>query len=341
MSTDSITRSNQTTRSTDVFSLRENLPHCRAADACLTGAARVYLYQSAPSIFGFVRNLGDKGSPSSIVNRLGEHAASQAFDVQVFDNNRSEILYQPERETMLKFVSLIPGSSVNLWEQCDGFTAAMRTLFAACNLSLRPSKFGFRLPIPSRIRNGRAISEGREVFESKVDSNGVIERRQWFDFAFDRKTHVPFTALAFDRDRLNCARNRAVEFDFQFAYTLNAQGIASQFNAIAVTWERKAVEPTTRLEPRITRGLVPLHTKEERFESLVHPSKDILAARKVCEPEVARSANIFELVRLVVVVQRFLVAVIGVATFLQRAVIESAGFAKLSVECFRLEARRE
>jgi hypothetical protein len=209
-----------------VFSIRENLSHWRAADTCLTRAARVYLYQSAPSIFGFVRNLRDKGSPSSIVNRLGEHATSQAFDVQIFDNNSSEILYQPERETMLKFVPLISGSSVNLLEQCDGFTSAMRALFATCNPALRPSKARFRLSSPSRIRNGRAISKSREVFESKVNPNCVIEWRQRFGFALYGKAHVPLAALAFDRDRLDCACNRSMEFDFKFAHTLNAQNVS-------------------------------------------------------------------------------------------------------------------
>jgi hypothetical protein len=231
---------------------------------------------------------------------------------------------------------------VNLLEQCDGFTAAMRAFArAAGNLALCSAKPRFSLPIPSRIRNGRAISECREVFESKVNSNCIIERRQRLGVTFDRKIHVPFAALPFDRDRLNCARNRTMKFDFYFSDALNSKGIASEFYAIAVTGECNAVEPTTRLEPRITRGLVPLQPKEERFESLVYPSKDVLATGKVCEPQVARSANIFQLVRLVVVVQRLLVTSVRIATFLQSSVVESAGFSQLSVECFRLDAGRE
>jgi hypothetical protein len=96
LSRHNISRSKQTTRRAEVFSVGENFPHRFAADACLTGAARVYLYQSAPSIFGFVRNLTDKGSPRSILYRLSEHATRQAFDLQVFHNNRSEILNQAE-----------------------------------------------------------------------------------------------------------------------------------------------------------------------------------------------------------------------------------------------------
>ncbi len=136
MSTNYITRSNQTTRSANVLSVGESLAHCRAADAGLTGAARVYLDQSAPSIFSLVRNLTDKSSPTGIVNRLGKQAACHAFEVQIFDNNRSKILYQPEPETMLELGPLIPDSSVTLLEQYNCFAAAIR---------VKDSKEGLRL----------------------------------------------------------------------------------------------------------------------------------------------------------------------------------------------------
>jgi hypothetical protein len=155
LSTHYITRCNQTTRSADVFSIGENLSHPRTAEACLTGAARVYLDQSAPSIFGFVRNLRDKGSPRSIVYRLSQHATRQAFDVQVFDNYRSEILDQPEREPVLKFVPLIPDSSVNLLEQGDGLATTMRAL-------LGPSLFG-------RGENGLRLGHTNADGESLAD----------------------------------------------------------------------------------------------------------------------------------------------------------------------------
>jgi hypothetical protein len=94
LSTNYIPRSNRTTRRAKVLSVAESLSHCRVADACLTGAARVYLDQSAPSIFSFVRNLRDQSSPTGIVNRLGKQAACHALEVQIFDHNRSEILYR-------------------------------------------------------------------------------------------------------------------------------------------------------------------------------------------------------------------------------------------------------
>jgi len=195
LSTNNITRSNQTTRSANMLSVGEKFWHCRAANACLTGAARVYLYQSAPSIFGFVRNLRDKGSPTSIVNRLGKHTACHAFDIQVFDSNRSEILYQPERETMLELVPLIPDSSVNLREQRDGFAPPIRSFLTPCNFPLRSTSTGFGLPMPSRVWNSRTISESREVFEPQVNSDCIVERRQALGFAFNRDADLPLAAL--------------------------------------------------------------------------------------------------------------------------------------------------
>ena len=341
MGTNHITRSNQATGSADVFSVRESLRHRSSAEACLTGAARVYLQQIAPSIFGFVRNLGDKGSPGSIVNRLGKHAASQALGLQVFDNNRSEVFNQPERKAMLKLIPLIPDSSVNLWKQGNRFVPPVRALLAACNLSLRSTKTGFRLPIESGIRNRRALAEGREIFESHVDSNCVVERGKGLGFAFDREAHVPLAALTLDGNGLTRARYRTRKFDLYFSDALNSKRVACESDSIPVTREGDAIQPTPRLESRKACLLLSLHTKEKRLEGFVYPPKNILAAREVRKTQVAGGSNIFQLVRLVVIVQRLLVTSIRVATFLQRAVVQSAGFAKLSVEYFRLEVCRK
>jgi len=340
LSTNYITRSKQTTRSADVFSVGERLAHCGSADACLTRTARVYLYQIAPSVFGFVRNLSEKGSPCSIVNRLGEHAASQAFDIQVFDNNRSEILNQPERQTMLELVPLIPDSSVNFLEQCNRFTPTLRAFLAARNLSLRSTKTRLSLLIETRIRNGRIVSECREVFEANINSDCVVERRQRFGFAFEREADVPLAALALHRDGLNLARNGAVQFHFDYSDALHAEHVAVQADAIAVTGKRNAVEATTRFESRIARFFVTLHSAEERLEGLVHAAENILAARKVRQTQITRSADFLQLIRLRVVVDGDALFPRS-AAFLQSTIVQAAGFAQLPVECFRLEACRE
>ncbi len=338
MSTNYITRSNQTTRSANVLSVGESLSHCRAADAGLTGAARVYLDQSAPSIFSFVRNLRDKSSPTGIVNRLGKHAACHAFEVQIFDNNRSEILYQPERETMLELLPLIPDSSVNLLEQYNCFAAAIRAFLAPCNLALGASKARFSLSIPSWIRYRWTIRERSEVFQPQVNSNRGVERGQWLGFACNREADVPFAAFAFDRHRLNLARNRAMQLDCNFSNTLNAKNISGEFDAIAVTRKSDAIETASRFESRIARFITALHSAKESLESPVHAPKNILAAAKVCQTQVTRCADFFQLIRLRVVVDRNSLFP-RIATFLQRCMVQAAGFSQLSVESIRLGAR--
>jgi len=306
----------------------------------LTGAARVYFDQSAPSIFSFVRNLGDKSSPSSIVNRLAKQAASQAFNVQVFDNNRSEVLNQPEGETMLKFVPPVSDSSVNLWKQCNGLATAMRALLAAGNLPLRAAKSGFGLPIPARVWNWRAIRESRKIFQTQVHSDCVIERWQGLGFAFNREAYVPLTEFALSGDRFNRARHRTVPLDFDRSDALNTKHLAVQFDAVAVTGKRDAIEATAGLESRIARFFAALHATKERRKGFVHAAQNVLAATKVRQTQVTRSANFLQLIGLRVVVDRHALLP-SVATFLQSRVIESAGFSQLSVESVRLEARCE
>jgi hypothetical protein len=274
------------------------------------------------------------------VNRLGEHATRQAFDVQVFDNNRSEVLNQPERETVLKFVPLVSYSSVNLLKQCNGFATAMRAFLASGNLPLRAAKSGFGLPIPARVWNWRAISESRKIFQTQINSDCVVKGWQGLGFAFNREAHVPLAAFALHGDRFNRARNGAVQLDFALPDTLNTEHVASEPDAITVTGERDAVEATARLESRESGLLMPLHAKKERFVRLVHAAKNILAAREIRKSQIASSTNFLQLIRLRVVVDRDTLLP-RIPTFLQRTVVQAAGFAQLSVESVRLEARRE
>src|SRR6202040_2175052 len=99
-----ITRSNQPASGADVLSIREFLPRLSSAGAGLTGATRLNQLQRAPGAFGLVRKFREEGRPRDIVYRLGEHTASQALDMQIFNGNHCKIPHQPEREFVLKLV---------------------------------------------------------------------------------------------------------------------------------------------------------------------------------------------------------------------------------------------
>jgi hypothetical protein len=341
LSTYDITRSNQTAFDADMFSIREQLSHRGSTDAGLGCASGIHGNQLPTSIRSFVGKFCNERRPASVVYRLGQHSSSKNFDVQVFDNDCAEVSNETERLPMLKLIPQPINPSVNFLEQSDRFPSTVRTLLATGNLALPASKFGFSGSVPARIWNHFTIGQGSEGFQTDINSNCVVERRQDVGFALNGETDIPLAALTLHSDRLNLARDRSVQLNLDFSDALNAQRVAREFDAVSVTRKRNAVEAATRLEPRISRCLVPLHSKKERFECLVHAAKDILAAREIGKSKVASSTNVFQLIRLVVVVQRLFVAAIGVAPFLHRAIVESAGFAKLPVENFRLGACRE
>jgi hypothetical protein len=68
--------------------------------------------------------------------------------------------------------------------------------------------------------------------------------------------------------------------------------------------------------------------------------KDVLATREIRQSQVASSTNLFQLIRLRVVVDRNSLLP-RIATFFEGRIVQAAGFAQLHIQQFALEARRE
>ena len=64
-----------------------------AVGALLTGVVRVDLQKLPASVFSFVGQQIGERRPTDIVNCFRKHAARKTLDVQVFDNDGSEISY--------------------------------------------------------------------------------------------------------------------------------------------------------------------------------------------------------------------------------------------------------
>lgn len=97
-----ITICHQAARETSVLPIRQSLADTRAADACLTRAARVNLHQLTTSVLSFVRQfIGERG-PSGIVDGLRQHSAGQSLDVQVFDGDQPIAIHELPREFVVK-----------------------------------------------------------------------------------------------------------------------------------------------------------------------------------------------------------------------------------------------
>ena len=183
----------------------------------------------------------------------------------------------------------------------------MRTLLATGNFALRTTQFRFCSLIPTRVCNRLVVRHGCKFLR--------------LHFTLHRETGVPLATRTLDGDGLNLAADRTMQLHFDWSDALHAQHVVMQLEAIPVTWERDAVEATTTFESRVARFLTPFHSAEERLVSLVHTAENILAAGKVCQPQVPSGTNLFQLLGLGVVVDRNSLSP-RITTFLQRRIVD-------------------
>ena len=59
------------------------------------------------------------------MNCFGMDSRRQTFDLEVFDSNHSEILYQPIGQLVLKILPLIGHALVRFLQQQDGLTTTV------------------------------------------------------------------------------------------------------------------------------------------------------------------------------------------------------------------------
>jgi hypothetical protein len=64
---------------TEVFSVRKQFANGRAAQTCLTRAARIDGHELATGTLSLVRQHGKESRPSRVVNGLGQHSARESL----------------------------------------------------------------------------------------------------------------------------------------------------------------------------------------------------------------------------------------------------------------------
>jgi hypothetical protein len=212
--------------------LRQGLADFCTTETRLARAARVNLYQPVPSLFRFVRKLREKARPSSIVDGLGEHAAGQAFDVQILDGDHVIGVDQGASDFVLKVRPLVFHLGVGFLEQQYGFAAILSPALAARDTALSQAQFGLSPLVVARVVNLCAISERGKSGQANVHPCVCVDRRQGVPGHLDTEAGIPFAALAFDRYRLERAIDGTMQLDFEMSHPLEIQPCASQSAAI-------------------------------------------------------------------------------------------------------------
>jgi hypothetical protein len=331
----------QTASEASVPTILKGLGHARSAETRLTGSARVNLDELATGACSLVRDESQKLRPPCIVDRLGQHPAGQPLDVQIFHRNQAETVDDLARFLVNKIRSLIANLNIRPLKKSHCFASAVATLFAPCHFALAASQPGFGIPVVAGVLNLGAIRQNSETIQADVNPDLLRGCWQWLRIALDAEAGEPAAGFPLDGDCLDLSFERPVQFHIDMPRALYAQLSAGKQPAtVAVGRKGNAVVPARRPKPGKTWLVSAFHSGKESLEGSIHPAQHILAAREVCQRQTAVGAHGFELISLVVIVNRLAANLPGLNALLERGVVKRAGFLQFAGEECGLCRRR-
>lgn len=335
-----VTIRRQPARKTLMPPLVKSLRCVSAASAGLRRAARVNLHKDAPGTFSLVRNLIHEVRPSGIGNRFRKAVIpDHVIHSQIFNSYQPVAVDKPSGNLMVKVRPLLSDVRVRSLEKLDSLTSAVTAPLPSCYFALRSSEFGLCFPVPSRIFYLCPVREGGECEQPNVHADALVIGRKGPRFTLNTETDVPVTSFAPHGQSFNLPFHRSVQFDFNEPDPLQAQLRTNQLAAVTVRGECDAVESGVRLEARVSSFFFPLHSGKESLERLVHAAQNGLARGEISKAQVSVCSNLFKLIGLAVVVDRFTVNAPCVTAFLERGIVEVARLSQLTIQKVNLCAR--
>lgn len=301
-----------------------------AGATALRGATRIDSHEQTTGTFSLVRQLGEKATPTGIIHGLGQHARRQAFNVQVFNRNQAVGLNQALRQLVVEVLTLVANVRVNRLQFAHRLAAAMTAFLAPGHFALGSPKTGLSLSVLTRIGNDRAVGQHGEALQAHIEADRQQGISQGLSLDLDAETDVPLTRFTLERHGLDLAVYGPVELDLQDTHPLNAQLARGQkTNPVTVGRKGNAVEALMRLKAGKAGLFASFDAAKEGFVGLIHPTQNVLTARKISQADKSFSANLFELIGLSVVVDGRTRHFPCVPSLLQGCIVEFAAFAQL------------
>ncbi len=321
--------------------LAQRLRCVRSTETGLRCAARINLHQLPTSVLSFVGQRFDESSPSGIIDTFGKHATCQSFNIQILDRDQTKHQHQPGCQLVMKVRALVSDVSVRSLQFTYSLAPTVAAALATCHLALRSAQLGLCMPKVTRVFNLCAVRQGSELFEANVHANACSRWWQQLWFTLDRKANVPTPLFPLHRDGLDVSFNRTVQFDLHLSDALQAEFfVVKQTAAVAVRRERQGVETSVRLEAGESGTLATLHASEKSLERLINSAKHVLTRGEVGKAQIAVRANLFQLIRLHVVIDAFTVNAPRIAPLLDASVVQTTRLAKLMIHRLNLVACR-
>ena len=331
----------QSARWARVPTIPQFLGNLSAAQAGLGRASRVYLNKLTTGALSLVRKHVKETSPANIMYRLGQHTAGHTFDIQVFYGNKTVAINNTARNFVVKVTPLILDVSVLTLQQLNSLASTIRLFVSPTGkTALRNSQLSLCLFVEPWIVNLRSIVQSRKRTKANVDSYSFRRCWQRRGIAIDGEYHKPATSLALDRNCLDLALNGTMQFDFDLAYALNVNEFVNQLASITVGRKSERIVPLIRFEPWKSWFLTFFDSRKECAERLIQSAKNILAARKVINPDKSIGSHLLQPIGLIVVVKRLLIVLPCVYSIFKGFIVEIASTAQLSIQRLNLWAIR-
>ena len=197
--------------------LAEHLGYRYATCTRLRCTGWVHSQHCTTSLFRFVTQDFQEAAPCGIIYGLGQYAASQPLDVQIFNKDHTIVIHQPPRRFVMKISSGIAHAGVSFLQHLNGFTPSFRASLASGNPTLSDPQFSLCVLIPARIVNHGPIAEYSKTRQSQVNANVVIEDAVCTIFNLYVQADVPASSFPLDGDCLDASRGWAVKLYLDFA----------------------------------------------------------------------------------------------------------------------------
>jgi hypothetical protein len=267
------------------------------------------------------------------MHRLRQHSTGHSFDVQVFYGDKSVAIDDTARNFVVKVIPLILDVSELSLEQLHGLASAVRFLVGSTSeTALRYPEFLLFFLVESRIVYLSTIIKRCKSGKPNVNSYSFRGCWQRSRFALNREDHKPSASLTLDRNCLNLALDRAMQLNLYIANSLSINEFVNQLAPITVGRESERIVSLIRFESWETWFLAFFDSRKECAESLIQSAKNILAARKVINPDKSIGSQLLQPIGLIVVVDRLLLVLPCVNSFLKRLVVEIASRTQLSIQ---------
>lgn len=302
-----------------------------AANASLTGAVWIDLFQLSTSVFSFVFEFLKKRTPSGIVNLFCKDAFRHSENVKVFNRYQIVFFNQMRRNFVSKITSLILNLLVNFAKLINCLSSLIRAFLSAGNFSLdNPQSFLRSFKI-LEIVNLRCVRKSCKRFDSNVNADLFSRFRQDLFFIFDGENYKPTRNFTLNRAGFNLSNHRLRQVNLDRSDFGKFKFVACQSESALRKTER--IKEVFAFETRKASFHAFFNSTEKGLESFVQSFENVLQNLAVnCFKVISNGFNLSELVGLLEIRNADSIQFPSISAFLQTCIVKFAAKVKRLVK---------